>query len=80
MSDSGRLVPRGDHSFVHRFLTPHGTAIHPDSLAEAGVRRHYNLLLKQLLVVHWAVNDPERFRVTPILQVEQKNEEIRWLP
>ena len=44
---------------------PHAPAIDPDALAETRGRAHDHLLLQELLVVHRATRDPQRFGVRP---------------
>lgn len=50
MMQSGRL---------REARTPHGAAVDPDGLAEAGAGGHLDLLLKQLLVIHRPLRNPE---------------------
>ena len=61
----GRVLERLAHARVP-WVRPHRAAVHPHRLAERGARRHDDLLLQQLLVVHGAVLRPNRLGVRPV--------------
>ena len=61
----GRVLERLAHARVPR-VGPHRAAVDPNRLAEARARRHLDLLLQQLLVVHRPVHDPQRLGIRPV--------------
>ena len=61
----GNKPDQGESTGSGRLLTPHGSAVDPDGLAEAGAGRHLDLVLQHHLVEHRPLLGPDRLAIAP---------------